>query len=404
MSAPTSPAAVGTGIAADPAAGRWRALLVLSVARVAMGFQFQAIAATAPTLQQQFGFDLAFIGWLIGLYLLPGILFALPSGMLGARFGDRRMAALGLGLMSLGGTVLAIATDESTLVLGRLLCGVGGVLFNVLVQKMVADWFVGREIVMAMAIIVNTWPIGMALALMTLGGVAASHGIGSAFGLTAAFSLVSLLLLVSFYRAPAAATVASSPNLGAISRREWQLLAFAGLAWMSFNVVFAGFASFVPAYLIEDGFGATAANRLTGLNTLVVSIAIPIGGYLIQRFRCPGLVTQLGVLGAAVAMGLMLVALPRWPWVLMAGFFAGLAAGPIVAMPAQFLRAETRATGMGVSLTIFYVGMAFLPGPIGALADRFGSTRAIVVALIGISVLTALSAWVTTWLQRRSAT
>jgi len=74
---------------------RWRALWVLSTARVAMGFQFQAIGSTGPLLREQFGLSLADIGWLVGIYLLPGVVLALPGGLLSARFGDRRIAMAG---------------------------------------------------------------------------------------------------------------------------------------------------------------------------------------------------------------------------------------------------------------------------------------------------------------------
>ena len=43
---------------------------------------------------------------------------------------------------------------------GRVISGVGAVLFNVVLTKMVADWFAGREIVTAMALTAATWPLG----------------------------------------------------------------------------------------------------------------------------------------------------------------------------------------------------------------------------------------------------
>lgn len=370
---------------------RWRALFVLSVARIAMGFQFQAIATVAPGLQERFGIDLAGIGWLVGLYLLPGIALALPSGMLGARFGDKRIAAAGLALMVLGGVVMAVADDPATLATGRLICGAGGVAFNVIVQKMVADWFAGREIVLAMSIIINTWPVGIALSLFTLGGVATAYGPAAAFALTAAFSLFGLVLLLAAYRPSAEAAVAPRPDLGAISRREWGLLGLAGSAWMLFNVVFAaGLSTFLPVFLIERGIEAGQARALVGLNSLVVVFSVVAGGALIQRLQRPQLVAQSGLLGTATVLATMLTSDLYAVWVPLAGLLAGLAAGPIASLPAQFLRPETRSTGMGVSLTIFYVGMALLPGPMGAIATRFGTTDAVVVTCIIMTVAVAL--------------
>ena len=56
---------------------RWLVLAVLAFARIAMGFQFQAVASVSPFLVEEFGIDYASIGTLIGLYLLPGVVLAI---------------------------------------------------------------------------------------------------------------------------------------------------------------------------------------------------------------------------------------------------------------------------------------------------------------------------------------
>lgn len=47
---------------------------------------------------------------------------------------------------------------------GRVLSGAGAVLLNVLVTKMVTDWFQGRENVLALGILITSWPLGIAIA------------------------------------------------------------------------------------------------------------------------------------------------------------------------------------------------------------------------------------------------
>jgi MFS family permease len=68
--------------------------------------------------------------------------------------------------MVVGGLVMAFGVGWPAQLSGRLLAGFGGVLLNVLMSKMVTDWFAGREIATAMAIYVNSWPFGIAIALM----------------------------------------------------------------------------------------------------------------------------------------------------------------------------------------------------------------------------------------------
>ncbi len=78
---------------------RWTALAVIFLTRLSMGFQLQSIASIAPFLIDEFRLSYAQLGWLLGLYLLPGAAIALPGGLLGRRFGDRRVVVVGLALM-----------------------------------------------------------------------------------------------------------------------------------------------------------------------------------------------------------------------------------------------------------------------------------------------------------------
>src|SRR6266516_3008406 len=135
-------------------ANRWVALTIVFVTRLSMGYQFQSVASVGPLLVPELGLTWTQLGSLIGLYMLPGAFFALPGGMLGQRVGERRTVVGSLALM--------------------VVSGVGAVLMNILLAKMVADWFAGREMSTAMAVMLTSWPVGLGLAAATLGGLATS--------------------------------------------------------------------------------------------------------------------------------------------------------------------------------------------------------------------------------------
>ena len=159
---------------------RWGILALLFAVRTTMAFQFQSVAALAPLIQRDFGVNLADIGLAIGLYLAPGIALAVPGGAIGKRYGDKNIVMAGLALMACGGLTMALSANWDLQLAGRLLAGTGGVLLNVLMSKMVTDWFAGKEIGTAMAVFLNSWPLGIALALVALPVV------GTQFGLFAA--------------------------------------------------------------------------------------------------------------------------------------------------------------------------------------------------------------------------
>src|SRR4051794_9702829 len=94
---------------------RWLMLLVLFIARTAMACQFQTVASTGPFLVEAFAMDFAWLGTLIGLYMLPGIFIALPGGMLGQRFSARNLVLVGLLLMALGGALMGASTSFLTI-------------------------------------------------------------------------------------------------------------------------------------------------------------------------------------------------------------------------------------------------------------------------------------------------
>ena len=54
----------------------------------------------------------------------------------------------------------------------------------------------------------------------------------------------------------------------------------------------------------------------------------------------------------------------------------GIPAGLIMALPAQALGPQSRAAGMGVFFTFYYVAMAILPGGAGLARDISGSPSA----------------------------
>ena len=67
---------------------RWLMLTVLFLARVTMGFQYQAVAALSPLFADSFAIGLTDLGILVGLYMSPGVVVALPGATIGKLFGE----------------------------------------------------------------------------------------------------------------------------------------------------------------------------------------------------------------------------------------------------------------------------------------------------------------------------
>ncbi len=379
---------------------RWRVLGALSFARVSMGFQFQSVASTAPLLSGSLGFDQAQIGWLVGLYLLPGVALALPGGMLGARFGDKQIVLLGLLLMILGGLGFSFAGDITEASIARAVMGVGAVLLNVLLAKMVTDWFAGKELVLAMSILINTWPIGIGMALLILGAVATSVSWQAAFLITAAVAALGMAsVYFGYVRAPQAPK-AQRIDLGSLTRREWILIAATGMPWMIYNGGYALLVAFLPTHFISEGLSIVSAGGLTALNTVLVIASVQSGGLIVQRYGHANLVVHSSLAALVLALIALLTSDTPLPWIIASGLVAGLPAGVFVSLPGEILRPESRSTGMGIFFAIYYAGIAVVPPIAGGVSDRTGSTAAPIWIAIACFAMSGGAFLVVRWLQK----
>jgi MFS family permease len=353
---------------------RWNVLILLFIVRLSMAFQFQSVASMSPALMKQYGVGLGDIGFLISLYLAPGLAFALPGGEIGRRFGDKRVVLFGLALMTAGGLAMAFAPSWGWQVAGRVVAGIGGVLLNVLMSKMVTDWFAGKEIATAMAIFVNSWPAGIALCLFLVPAIVAAKGIASALLLTAAFCLLGFVLLAALYRPPpqtgagAAAAPAAWPHPSAI-----RAVVAAGCIWGLFNAAVGMVFGFGTTMLVERGWGLAAAGSATSLVFWLISVSVPIGGVVADRTGKHIAIMLIGFALFAVALLIAARIDAVIPAFIAVGLVGGLSAGPIMSLPARVLAPQLRAVGMGIYFTLFYLFVVCAPIAAGGLSSRIGT-------------------------------
>ncbi|MGY8663067.1 MFS transporter [Bradyrhizobium sp. UFLA05-109] len=353
---------------------RWGILAILFTVRLTMAFQFQSVAAVAPLLEQTFGIGIADIGLLIGLYFTPGIVLALPGGAVGARFGDKSTALVALALMMTGSFAMALAGDWSSQIAGRLIAGVGGVLLSVQLTKMTTDWFAGKEIATAMGIVINSWPTGIALSLLTLPAIGTAGGTGAVFMTVCAVLAIGIVLMLLYRPPPESGTAATTS--AHLDRRTVTAVMIAGAIWGLFNVGFAMILSFGPSLLVERGWTVAAAGSVISLALWISAVSVPLGGVLADRTGRPLIL----LVGGSLALALLLVLLTRSgaviATVIAIGLASGQPAGPIMSLPARVLAPRTRAIGMGLFLTVFYSAMMLGPVVAGRLAGWAGSAAA----------------------------
>ena len=354
---------------------RWRILGLLFLARIGLGFQFQTVASVGDNLVVAFGLDYAGIGFLIGLFMAPGLFLAIPAGYWGRFVSDRIMVVIGLGALALGGAVSSLATDSWAIGLGRIVAGAGFLFATLYFTKMVADWFEGREIATAMSILVMSWPFGIAMGQVGHAWLAQAYGWQVPFQVASVYCTLAALGVFLCYRSPHDLPPAKGGSAAALTGQEWRLVLCAAAAWGVFNAAYVTYLSFGPKVLEDLGQSAIAAAGLVSIGSWLMILSGAACGQVVDRFGGRNIVLAICMAGAAFSLLLLGVQGAGLGASVLFGLIGMAPAGVIMAMAGQAMRPEVRAFGMGIFFTVYYAIMLVTPPAAGAILDATGNAQ-----------------------------
>lgn len=107
----------------------WLILTSLLIADTVYGFQQTAITPALPVVQQEFNATLAWTTWVFSGYLIVASVMPIFLGKVADRFGRRRVFLAALTVFLLGSVAAGLAPSMAVLVGGRLVQGIGGIVF-----------------------------------------------------------------------------------------------------------------------------------------------------------------------------------------------------------------------------------------------------------------------------------
>jgi MFS family permease len=143
---------------------------------------------------------------------------------------------------------------------------------------------------------------------------------------------------------------------------------------MFFNTGYALVISFIPGFLVGHGISMRDAGLAASVITWAVIGAIPAGGLLLDRTgRANALMTiSFGTMGLTA---LLATAMPSPILFALLGVSVGLPAGATMTLPAEVLQQQNRETGLAITYTWYYAGIAVITPIAGLMRDLFGDAR-----------------------------
>lgn len=153
---------------------RWWALVAVCLSVLVIGFDGTILNVALPDMSVQLRASTGQLQWIVDAYLVVFAAAMLPAGLLGDRFGRRKLLIGGLMLFGAASLVGTLADSAETLIAVRAVMGLGGAFIMPLGIAILPSLFSPAERPRAVAVMTAGMAIGMPLGPM-LGGLLLNH-------------------------------------------------------------------------------------------------------------------------------------------------------------------------------------------------------------------------------------
>jgi predicted MFS family arabinose efflux permease len=264
---------------------RW---YVLILAAVTSAFGLSAPIMCMPVLfkeiSQELGLNLVQVGTIWGMFSLGGLVILIIGGMLGDRFGLKRIIPFALFFTGLAGASRGLSHDFISLVATVFAFGILNAVLMINIMKVTKVWFSGRQFAFANGVLATGVSLGFSVGAM-ISATVLSPWLGGWRNVFFLYGLVSVVFSMLWYftvREPGRkqsleppVTVPMRQAISHVSRlRDVWLL---GVAFLGYMGCIQGVIGYLPLYLQNIGWPAASADgALAAFNIAGAFGAIPI--------------------------------------------------------------------------------------------------------------------------------
>jgi len=348
--------------------------LFLSVALLSASagiYNYFKLSPLIPSIIKDFKLSYGLLGLLAGSFGLIQLILSIPMGMLLSRRNLKKATIYALILMILGALVACIASDVSSLFVGRLIEGAGVALALVTAPFLVSEVSAKKRIWFGLGVLMIYMPLGNILGLNVSSWFLELFGWRGAW-LTGVILPVLALSLVLKTK-PIDGRVDSEPITSMKSSgREWWLI---GLLQVGLSLTSTGFLMWVPTYMIESyAFDVSLASFIASL-FMFIGIPTPIIGAWFSDKVGSRKIILAPSFGALTLLFPLTVFIPDFLLhihILVAGFFSGITPSVIQICIVELFGPSSN-VGFGILNASRGFSMLFGPLILGAILNATSS-------------------------------
>lgn len=377
--------------------------LVLLFGGVSVALIQYKVPTILMPLMETFSLDSTTASWLMSIFTLMTVLFAIPASILAIRFGEKRVMISGL-LLAIVGSILGLFSESSvTLLFSRALEGIALTIVTacgpILVRRCVPE----RRLGITMGIWGIWGCLGSTIAsvtvptLFSLGGFGAVWSVYAAVAATAALALGVMIHVpespkTSEQHIPEEKRLKLLSQIRQIVNKETVLFY---VAFALFNICLLAVLAFVPTILQMNGYDSTLSGFLSTAPMLLSIASAPLFGALSDRTgKLKGLlVLAMFVMGPCTFVMYNYTGAALIVGVLVMGLVGMGGIGLFLTGYSQLVEKENMTTAMGLFITVQGIGQFLGTFLVQALLGPeftntlFAGMLLLVMGLIGAGVL-----------------
>jgi EmrB/QacA subfamily drug resistance transporter len=323
-----------------PSARRWWALAAISASVLVVGLDLTVLNLALPTIARDLHASTGDLQWISDAYSLVIAAAILPAGLLGDRYGRKRVLLIALGVFLLSSAACAYAASVGELIAARAVLGIGAAAVFPLALSVLPVLFSQQDLRKAVAVMASTTIISFPIGPIVGGYLLDHFWWGSVFLINVPVVVIALAAVIFLLPESRSASRPTVDYAGVV-------VSSAGLTALTYGLIKAG----------QDGWGDAVA-----LVTMLAGAALLAGFVWLERR-----IEAAGRRSPLVDLSLFRSAGFRWGTIL-ATLVSFAMFGLLFAMP-QYFQDIRGADALGS-------GVRLLPLVGGMLIGMIGGTRA----------------------------
>jgi MFS family permease len=272
--------------------GPVRLVLLVSAALLINYVDRGNLATAVPLIQGELGLSGTQLGFLLSVFYYSYVLAMVPAGWLAERYGAQRVLAAGIAIWSLATLLTGFATGFWTLLLLRLLLGVGESVGFPSSSQLFANQLRLDQIAMANGVSAFSYLVGPAIGTVLGGLLMPIYGWRAVFVMFGAMSLVCIWPILRIRLRPMAPAMdelarPAAPSFNLILKQRGLWGASLGLFASNYNFYFI--LAWLPDYLVrERGFSMGVMAAVAGSAYLINAISALAAGWVVAAWTRSG--------------------------------------------------------------------------------------------------------------------